>query len=104
MHKQCHYFFAKMCFKFTVRCDYLQTVRMNTAEDMPIEAEAKKRAQCKKGNGPRAIGRPFKKLSADVLTKRKNDIEKKLSLLSAKIVLLQDRLQHYELENAHRSE
>ena len=51
---------------------------------------------------PRVEGRPYKKLSSDMLSSRKDDIEKKLKVHQAKSTLLQQRLELYMREEVLR--
>lgn len=51
---------------------------------------------------PRVEGRPYKKLSSDMLQTRRDDIEKKLKVHQAKSTLLQQRLELYLREGVLR--
>jgi hypothetical protein len=65
----------------------------------PATAPAKKR----KGAG-RKPGRPYRRLSDEVLGVRKDTLDKKLQVLVARRTLLEDRLTAYEQEVAARAE
>jgi hypothetical protein len=51
----------------------------------------------------RPEGRPYKKLTSDVLLMRKSDIQKKLDMHAAKSTLLSQRLEQYEREETLRN-
>jgi hypothetical protein len=70
-----------------------------TATEPPATTPAKKR----KGAG-RKPGRPYRRLSDEVLGVRKDTLDKKLQVLVARRTLLEDRLKAYEQEVAARAE
>ena len=60
----------------------------------------KKRASSSK---PRAAARPYKRLDGEVLTGRLTDLNKKLSVMRSKLVLLEDRLDGHANEATLRA-
>ena len=70
-----------------------------TATEPPATTHAKKR----KGAG-RKPGRPYRRLTDEVLGVRKDTLDKKLQVLVARRTLLEDRLKAYELGVAARAE
>ena len=74
---------------------YLFDCRMVKSSNEPTE-------KTRKATKLRAEGRPYKKLAAEVLVARKQDIEKKLSVHAAHSTLLQHRLELYAREQALR--
>ncbi len=58
----------------------------------------------KKKTGGRKPGRPYRRLGQDVLTGRRETLQKKLQVLVARRTLIEDRLQAYEQEAAARAQ
>lgn len=58
----------------------------------------------KKKTVGRKPGRPYRRLADDVLSLRKDTLNKKLQVLVARRTLLEDRLHAYEQEMASRQE
>jgi len=68
------------------------------AQPAPAATKAKKKGAIRKP------GRPYRRLSDEVLGSRKETLDKKLQVLVARRTLLEDRLKAYEVEVAARAE
>jgi len=53
---------------------------------------------------PRAPARPYKRLAAEILDYRLKDLNKKLTVLRSKLILMEDRLEAHENENTLRAD
>jgi len=76
----------------------MSPVTPTTEPVQPAETKAKKKGAIRKP------GRPYRRLSDDVLCVRKETLDKKLQVLVARRTLLEDRLKAYELEVVARAE
>ena len=74
-----------------------------TATEPPAMTTATTPAKKRKGAG-RKPGRPYRRLTDEVLGVRKDTLDKKLHVLVARRTLLEDRLKAYEQEVAARAE
>lgn len=74
-----------------------------TATEPPAITTATTPAKKRKGAG-RKPGRPYRRLTDEVLGVRKDTLDKKLHVLVARRTLLEDRLKAYEQEVAARAE
>lgn len=68
------------------------------AQPAPAATKAKKKGAIRKP------GRPYRRLSDEVLGSRKETLENKLQVLVARRTLLEDRLKAYEVEYSARAE
>ena len=78
----------------------MSTTTTTTEPVQPAPAATK----AKKKGAIRKPGRPYRRLSDEVLGSRKETLDKKLQVLVARRTLLEDRLKAYEVEVAARAE
>ena len=77
--------------------------RTISTTEPPATTSATTPAKKRKGAG-RKPGRPYRRLTDEVLGVRKDTLDKKLQVLVARRTLLEDRLKAYEQEVAARAE
>lgn len=71
---------------------------MSTEHVLPEATEPPKKKRREAPSKPRPPARPYKRLEASVLEGRLKELNKKLSVLRSKVVLLEDRLEGHDNE------
>jgi hypothetical protein len=76
-------------------------IMLSANKPMPTEDASKKKKRDTTGK-PRAPARPYKRLAGEVLDYRLKDLNKKLTVLRSKLILMEDRLEAHSNEQTLR--